>query len=94
VQSSSESSDRIKLDKQRFLINNFKLATELGAEVVRVKSDRITQTIMQVAEEREVTTICIGKPHLNLFQVILRTAIFNELLRKIAATETDLVILS
>nr|WP_294790066.1 sensor protein KdpD [uncultured Mucilaginibacter sp.] len=94
VQSSSESGDRIKLDKQRFLINNFKLATELGAEVLRVKSDQITHTIMQVAEEREVTTICIGKPHLNLFQVILRTAIFNELLRKIAATETDLVILS
>lgn len=94
VQSSSESGDRIRLDKQRHLINNFKLATELGAEVVRVKSDQITHTIMQVAEEREITTICIGKPHLNLFQVILRTAVFNQLLRKIAATETDLVILS
>jgi two-component system sensor histidine kinase KdpD len=94
VQSSSESLDKIKLDKQRFLINNFKLATELGAEVVKIKSDQITQTIMQVAEEREITTICIGKPHLSLFQVILRTAVFNELLKKIAATETDLVILS
>jgi two-component system sensor histidine kinase KdpD len=94
VQSSSESLDRIKLDKQRHLINNFKLATELGAELIKLKSDAITQTIMQVAEEKEVTTICIGKPHLNLWQVILRTAIFNELLNKIAATETDLVILS
>ncbi|TSJ43029.1 sensor protein KdpD [Mucilaginibacter corticis] len=94
VQSSNESLDRIKLDKQRYLINNFKLATELGAEVLKVKSDEITQTIMKVAEEREITTICIGKPHLNLFQVILRTTIFNSLLKKIAATETDLVILS
>lgn len=94
VQSSSESGDRIKLDKQRHLINNFKLATELGAEVVKVKSDQVTQTIIQVADEREVTTICIGKPHLNLFQVILRTAIFNQLLKHIAAKETDLVILS
>jgi two-component system sensor histidine kinase KdpD len=94
VQSSSESLDRIKLDKQRHLINNFKLATELGAELIKLKSDAITQTIMKVAEEKEVTTICIGKPHLNLWQVILRTAIFNELLNKIAATETDLVILS
>ncbi|WP_345951371.1 sensor protein KdpD [Mucilaginibacter sp. PAMB04274] len=94
VQSSSESLDKIKLDKQRHLINNFKLATELGAEVVKIKSDQITQTIMQIADEREVTTICIGKPHLSLFQVILRTAVFNELLKKIAATETDLVILS
>jgi two-component system sensor histidine kinase KdpD len=94
VQNSSESLDRIKLDKQRHLINNFKLATELGAELIKLKSDAITQTIMKVAEEKEVTTICIGKPHLNLWQVILRTAIFNELLNKIALTETDLVILS
>lgn len=94
VQSSSESMERIKLDKQRHLINNFKLATELGAEVLKVKSDEITKTIMRVADEKEITTICIGKPHLNIWQVILRTTIFNQLLQKIAATETDLVILS
>jgi len=94
VQSSSESGNRIKLDKQRHLINNFKLATELGGEVLKIKSDQITQTIMQVADEREITTICIGKPHLNLFQVILRTAVFNQLLKHIASTDTDLVILS
>lgn len=94
VQSSSESMERIKLDKQRHLINNFKLATELGAEVIKLKSDQITQAIMQVANERDITTICIGKPHLSLFQVILRTAVFNELLKNIAANEIDLVILS
>jgi len=94
VQSSGESGDKIKLDKQRHLINNFKLATELGGEVVKIKSDQITQAIIQLADEREITTICIGKPHLNLFQVILRTAIFNQLLKHIAAKETDLVILS
>lgn len=94
VQSSSESMERIKLDKQRHLINNFKLATELGAEVVKIKSDQITQVIMKIAEEREITTICIGKPHLNLFQLMLRTAVFNQLLTKIATTDIDLVILS
>jgi two-component system sensor histidine kinase KdpD len=94
VQNSHESGDRVKLDLQRHLINNFKLATELGAEVIKVKSNDITQTILKVAEEKEITTICIGKPHLNLFQIIMRTAVFNQLLRSISATETDLVILS
>ncbi|MES2652783.1 MAG: sensor protein KdpD [Bacteroidota bacterium] len=94
VQSDSESLDRIKLDKQRHLINHFKLATELGAEVVKMKSNNITQAIMDMASEREITTICIGKPHLNIFQVILRTAIFNQLLRNLAAKEIDMVILS
>lgn len=94
VQNSNERSDRIKLDLQRHLINNFKLATELGAEVIKVKSDEVTKTIIKIAQEKEITTICMGKPHLNLFQVIMRTAIFNELLKNIASTETDLVILS
>jgi two-component system sensor histidine kinase KdpD len=94
VQSSGESGNRIKLDKQRNLINNFKLATELGGEVIKIKSDHITKTIMKIADEREVTTICIGKPHLNLFQIILRTAVFNQLLNHISKTAIDLVILS
>ena len=94
VQSDSESLDRIKLDKQRHLINHFKLATELGAEVVKVKSNNITEAIMDMASEKEITTICIGKPHLTIFQVILRTAVFNQLLRNLATKEIDMVILS
>jgi two-component system sensor histidine kinase KdpD len=62
VQKTAESSDNIKLDLQRHLINNFKLATELGAEVIRIKSDDITKTISKTAAEKEVTTICIGNP--------------------------------
>ncbi|TCC98939.1 sensor protein KdpD [Pedobacter psychroterrae] len=94
VQRSHEGGDRIKLDLQRHLINNFKLATELGAEVLKVKSEDVTGTITRIASEKEITTICIGKPHLNLFQVIMRTAIFNKLLKNISETERDLVILS
>lgn len=94
VQRSNEGGDRIKLDLQRHLINNFRLATELGAEVLKLKSEDITETIARIAAEREVTTICIGRPHLSLFQVFMRTAIFNKLLKNIAETETDLVILS
>ncbi len=94
VQNTNESSDRIKLDLQRHLINNFKLATELGAEVIKVKSNEITKTIIRIAQEKDITTICMGKPHLNLFQVIMRTPVFNELLRNISETEIDLVILS
>lgn len=94
VQRSSEGGDRIKLDAQRHLINNFKLATELGGEVIKIKSEEITKTIIKIAEEKEITTICMGKPQIKLFQIIMKTAIFNELLKNISATETDLLILS
>jgi len=94
VQRDAENGDKIKLDLQRHLINNLKLATELGAEVIKLKSEDVTESIIQLAREKEVTTICIGKPHLSLFQVIMRTAIFNKLLKSVADTEIDLVILS
>ncbi|RZL46449.1 MAG: sensor protein KdpD [Pedobacter sp.] len=94
VQSNNETADKIKLDKQRYLLNNLKLATELGAEVIRIKSNEVTKTIINLAAEKEVTTICIGKPHFNLFQLILSTSVFNQLLKAMAKTDTDLVILS
>lgn len=94
VQNSKESGDKIRLDLQRHLINNLRLAIELGAEVVKLKQDDVTNAIMDTAKEKEVTTICIGKPHLSLFQIIMRTAIFNELLKRISVSDTDLIILS
>lgn len=94
VQVPSENSDKIALDKQRHLINNFKLATELGAEVLTVQSDNIAATIGETAEANKITTICIGKPHLNLMKIILATNVFNQLLKKLSAADIDLIILS
>lgn len=94
VRTPREGNDRIALDKQRHLINNFKLATSLGAEVVVVEDRDISNTIMREAERRGITTICLGKPHLSLLKVILATNPFNKLLTKLQATEIDVVIFS
>jgi len=94
VQTPKEHADKIGLAAQRHLINNFKLATQLGAEVIKLKMTNVTKGIIQVAEERQITTICIGKPRLNLFRIILSTAIFNQLLNKLKAYDIDVVILS
>ena len=94
VQTPTENGDRIALDKQRHLINNFKLATELGAEIIKVKSRNVAKTIIAQCEERNITTICIGKPHLSLFKVIVATNVFSELLNKLSSNDIDLVILS
>lgn len=94
VQTPKESPDLIALDKQRYLINNFKLATELGAEIIRVEHPSISQAIIEQAEARNITTICLGKPHLNLFRIILASNVFNQLLKKLSSSDIDLVILS
>jgi two-component system sensor histidine kinase KdpD len=94
VQTPREDGDKIGLAAQRHLINNFKLATELGAEVIRLKQSNIAKGIMETAESHSITTICIGKPHLSLYNVIMNTAVFNQLLTKLAASNIDVVILS
>jgi two-component system sensor histidine kinase KdpD len=94
VQTPKESVDRIPLDKQRHLINNFKLATELGAEIIKVESPSVAKAIIAQAEQRKITTICVGKPHLNLLNIILATNVFNQLLKKLSSSNIDLVILS
>ena len=94
VQTPKENADKIALDKQRYLINNFKLAIELGAEIIKIESASIAKAIIEQASERKITTICVGKPHLNLFRIILATNIFNQLLTKLSSNDIDLVILS
>lgn len=94
VQTPNESTAKIPLDKQRHLINNFKLATELGAEVVQTQGKNIPAVILNLAQLHSITTISIGKPHLSLVKIILATNIFKELLKKLSSSEIDLVILS
>lgn len=94
VQTPKENPDIIPLDKQRYLINNFKLATELGAEIIKIEHSRVSMAIIEQAELRNVTTICIGKPHISLIKIILVTNIFNELLKKLGQMDIDLIILS
>lgn len=94
VETPKESSDKIALDKQRHLINNFKLAAQLGAIVIKVQNPNISEAILKIVEQKNSTTVCIGKPHFNLFKVILATAIFRRLLNNLSLSKVDLVILS
>jgi len=94
VQTRAEDANRIKLSIQRYLINNFKLATELGAEVIQVKSNNVPASIVKVAEEKQITTICIGLPRFRLLQILTKTSSFSRLLKRISGSDIDLVILS
>ena len=94
MQTPKESNDNVSLAAQRHLINNFKNATELGAEVIRKKSENVAKAIVETTEEKNITTICIGKPHLNLFQIIMKTGVFNQLLRTLSKNNIDIIILS
>lgn len=94
VQTSRESNDKIPLAAQRHLINNFKNATELGSTVIQVKNEDVAEAILKIVEEKKITTVCIGKPHLNLFRIIWKTGVFRKLLKALSKNEVDIIILS
>lgn len=94
VQTPKESLDKIALNKQRMLINNFKLATELGGTVIRVQNKNVATAIIEQAKKMKITTVCIGKPRISLIGVIFSTNLFNGLLRHLSIVDIDLVILT
>lgn len=99
VQTPRESVDKIPLAAQRHLINNFKTATELDAEVIQVQSHSqrtaaVVEEIIKVVKERHITTICIGKPHFSVWQILFGGNIFNQLLKELSDDDVDVIILS
>jgi two-component system sensor histidine kinase KdpD len=94
VQTSGEALDRINLSDQRYLLNNLKLAAELGAEIIRVKSNNIATTIFSVAVEKQITTILVGVPTYSLKKYLLHQNTLRKLLKKLAGTKIDLIIVS
>lgn len=94
VQTPAESPDKIPLATQRHLHNNFQLAIESGAEMLRVESASIADAILEKATELNITTLCIGKPHFSIIRIILNTGIFNRLLKTLGGQDVDIIILS
>ena len=94
VQTSGEAFDKIRLSDQRFLMNNLKLATELGAEVVKIKSNNVAGTIFSVAVEKQISTILVGVPSYTLKKYLFHQNTLRKLLKKLAGTKIDLIIVS
>jgi two-component system, OmpR family, sensor histidine kinase KdpD len=94
VQTPREHGNKIALNKQRHLINNFRLATELGGEIIKVEARNIANEILSLCEMRKITTVCIGKPRLSLLRILHARDTFRRLLTQLAAQDIDLIILS
>ena len=93
VQPRHERADRIPLAKQRYLINHFKQASELGGEVLQIQSDDIIGTIINICRERQISTVCVGKPNIQLFSYVRSALRYKRLLNNLAILNVDLIIL-
>lgn len=94
VQTPKEGTNKIALDKQRFLINNFKLATELGGQVLHVQGKDVPELIGEQVIQMRITTLCIGRPKWPFFRILWTMGLFRKLLKKLEPVQVDLIILS
>lgn len=94
VQTPQEDPDRISLADQRHLLNHFKLATELGGEVIQVHSPHILESIIKVAIEKQITTICTGIPALKLPKTIFAVSKYKNFMKSLSENNIDLIILA
>ncbi|GAB3635711.1 sensor protein KdpD [Hymenobacter arcticus] len=91
VQTGRESADRIGLATQRHLLNNLQLATELGAQILRVKDDDVVAAIRRVAQEKSATLLVCGiTREKGLWQQLSRSGVTHDLLTAVAGDGSDL----
>ena len=94
VQSDREAPDRIPLARQRYLINNFNLAQELGGEVMRVHSNKHIDAIVEACIDRKISNVCIRTPESSLSSLTTTDIRLRFLLNRLSRLNIDLTILS
>ena len=86
--------DRIPLARQRYLINNLNLATELGGEVRRIRSNSPVESIAGVCREQKINIVCIGRPEFSLFSLLKSAIRLRRLTVRLSRMNIDLFIFS
>lgn len=94
VQTSKERTDRIPLANQRYLINHFKLATDLKGEVIQVQSDDVVGSIVNLCREQQISTVCLGKPAFHWSSMLCSMWRYRRLVNSLAQLNVDLIILA
>jgi two-component system, OmpR family, sensor histidine kinase KdpD len=94
IQTDKEKPDSIDSKNQRLLINNFKLAAELGAEVAEITSNNIAGALVSFAKEKEASLIVIGKPVFSLLYRLKLNNFFRELTSLTAKENIDIYLVS
>jgi len=81
----------LELKQQRYLINNFKMATELGAVSEKISAEDIVEGILTFAAEKGITKIILGKPsRRGYIKKLVSSTIVDRLLEKVSESERDL----
>ncbi|HLZ31572.1 MAG TPA: universal stress protein [Chloroflexota bacterium] len=78
-------------DARRAVEDNLRFAEDLGAELVRIRSNDVARALMQVAHEKNVGAIVIGHSRHGRLHELLRRSIVQNLLRLAADVDVHVV---
>jgi len=81
VQTPREDTDKINLASQRHLLNNFKMATQLGAAVVKKKGVDVAKIVTETAKEQECGLIIMGTPNFSLINYLLGRNLIQKIVK-------------
>jgi two-component system, OmpR family, sensor histidine kinase KdpD len=82
-----DTSQPLSPDAKERLARNLALARELGGSVLTIASDNISEAMLRLARQRNVTQIVVGKPQSSLWQRLLRG---GSLVDKLVRTSGDI----
>ena len=63
------------------MVKNFRLAEELGAEIIGLTGNNVVEEILELARKRNVSQIIIGKPEQTRFWEIIHGSIVDKVIR-------------
>lgn len=89
-----EKNGNMSLAAQRHLINNYKLASQLDAEIMQTDSRNIVGSLVEICKSNNVTTICMGRPEVSAIGFLSATFRFRRILHSLAKSDIDIIILS
>lgn len=90
VDTPDNSFENIDLKLQRYLINNFKMATEMGGISEKIDAPDIVTGIIEFAKEKNITKIVLGKPaKKGYLKKIITTPIVDKLIEAVSKEERD-----
>jgi len=91
VETPQEAPDRIDSEAQRNLLGNIDKARELGAEVVRLKSDDAAAALLDFARSHRVSDVLVGRSTQPAWRGLLRRSVVQRLVDEGAGLDVHVI---
>jgi two-component system sensor histidine kinase KdpD len=91
VETPREAPERIDSEAQRHLLDNIEKARELGADLIRLKSEDPVAAILEFARSHRVSDLIVGRTARPRWQKLLRRTVLQRLVDEAAGMDVHVV---